>query len=291
MTANTELFGRSWSLTVGTLELSQFDFKFRIEKSMKPEPNKALIEIYNLSAEHRAALSEQTQTKTSAKPKIGQTSTPVLGSIPVKLEAGYGASTDLIYFGDLRSVSTEFDGQDWVTSVSSADGDKKMRSSRCNISVGPKTPLDQTLLAVLKKLGLGTGNLATVVKKLQSGSVTLPRGAVLSGPTTRVLTDLCRSADLEWFVEDGQPTFVNLNKALSEQAVKLSPTTGLLGSPSVDASGKLTCQSLLIPRLRCGRIVAIDAQIVKGQYRIEKIVYEGETSGPAWYASIEGQRY
>jgi hypothetical protein len=292
----TELFGRSWGLTVGTLDCSGFDIKFRVEKTLKPEPNKCVIEVFNLSPEHRAQLAEQVPGKTSvkkarAKAKKQKTSMPLLGTIPVRLEAGYGEDVDLLFFGDLRTCDTETVDADFVTTMTTGDGDKAFKTSRVSLAVGPKTPLDVVLAAVLKTLGLGMGNLSTVVQKLQGGSVTLPRGAVLAGPTARVLTDLCRSADIEWFIEDGVPTFVNLNKSLSGSAVKLSAKTGLIGSPSVDSQGLMKCRSLIIPGLRCGRILVLDSMQVKGNYRIEKVTYEGESGGDSWYCDIEGTRY
>ena len=290
-----ELFGRACKLTVSTLDLTAFNttfrVKFHVEKTLKPEPNKALIEVYNLSAEHRADLAELAPGKKSSKPKKGQTSTPLIGRVPVRLEVGYGEQTDLIYLGDLRTVDTEIVDADWVTAISSGDGERAFRTARINQSVGPKTPLRQTMSAVLKTLGLGEGNLAKVVQALQGGAVTLARGAVLSGPTARVLTDLCRSADLEWSIQDGAPQFVNLNKALQEKAIVLSAETGMIGSPSVDGQGLLKCKCLIIPGLRCGRIVVVDGLTVKGQYRIEKITYEGDTEGQEWYAELEGKRY
>jgi hypothetical protein len=287
----TELFGRSYALVVGSLQVTDFHFRFRVEKSLKPEPNKCLIEIFNLSPEHRAELAEQAPGKASATKKKGKTASQVTGRVPVRLEAGYGDSIDLIYFGDLRTVDSEISGADWITAIASGDGERAYRTARVNQSVGPKTPLDQTLRAVLKTLGLGEGNLNSVVKALQGGSVTLARGAVLSGPSARVLTDLCRSADLEWSIQDGAPVFVNLNQALAEKAIVLSPSTGLVGSPSVDGTGLMKCKSLIIPGLRCGRVVVVDAASVKGSYRLEKIVYDGDNSGDPWYAELEGRRY
>lgn len=292
----TELFGRSWALTVGTLELSQFDLKFRVEKTLKAEPNKCVIEVFNLSQEHRSQLAEQMPGKTSVKKarkqaKEQKTSMPLLGTIPVRLEAGYGEDIDLLFLGDLRTCDTEIVDADYVTTLSTGDADKAFKTSRVSLAVGPKTPLNTVMAAVLKTLGLGLGNLSTVVQKLQGGSTTLPRGAVLSGPTARVLSDLCRSADIEWFIEDGVPTFVNLNKSLAGTAVKLSEKTGLVGSPSVDSAGLMKCRSLIIPGMRCGRVLVLDSLIVKGNYRIEKLVYEGESGGDPWYCDIEGTRY
>jgi hypothetical protein len=53
----------------------------------------------------------------------------------------------------------------------------------------------------------------------------------------------------------------------------------------------MKCRSLIIPGLRCGRILVLDSLQVKGNYRIEKVTYEGESGGDSWYCDIEGTRY
>lgn len=292
MTTRTgELFGRAQELIVGDLDVSEFDIRFRVEKTLKQEPNKCMIEVYNLSAEHRARIAEYASGKRSKHKKKGKTATPALSSIPVKLSVGYGTDIDQIFLGDLGQIKVELSDADSTTTISTADGEKAIKSSRCNLSFGPKTALDIVVKAVLNTLGLGLGNYQQIVKKLQNGSAVLPRGIVCSGPSAKVLTDLCRSADIEWSIQDGVPTFINLNEALADKAVLLNAETGLIGSPSVDADGKLTAKTLIIPKLRCGRICVIDSKAVKGNYRIDKLVYDGETSGDSWYANIEGTRY
>jgi hypothetical protein len=290
----TELFGRSWELVVDKLDVSAFDFRVRVHKTLKPEPNKCLVEIYNLSPKHRAQLAELAPGKgTVKKPKKGaqQTSTPILGRVPCKISLGYGEDIDLIFLGDLRTVDNEGQEADQVTTIASRDGEKAFRTSRVNLSVGPKTPLKEAMKAVLKTFGLGTGNLDAITHQLQSGSATLPRWAVFSGSSARVLTDLCRSADIEWSIQDSVPVFLNLNKALDDKAVVISSKTGMVGSPSVDANGIMTCKTLIIPGLRCGRLAIIDSAEVKGNYRIEELVYDAQSAGQSWYTEVKGRRY
>lgn len=291
----SELFIRTSALTVGTLDVSDFRCHFRVEKTNKPEPNKALIEVWNLSPEHRSQLAELAPgKKIKLGKKKGKTATAAIGKIPVRLEVGYKApGTDLIFLGDLRTVDTEIVGPDWITSISSGDGERAYRTARINQSFGPKAPVDLALRALVKSLGAGEGNLRQVQSqlKLQGAAKLLTRGIVLSGPTSRILTDFCRSADLEWSIQDGAIQFVDLNKALAEQAIRLTPDTGLIGSPSVDAAGVMQCKSLIIPGLRCGRTLVLEAAEVKGQFRIESLVYEGDTHEGEWSCEIKGKRY
>ena len=287
----TELFGRAWSLTIGTMDVSAFDIKFRVEKTFDPLPNKAVVEVYNLSEEHRGQLAQLAPGKTSIAKKKGKAAPPILGQIPTRLEAGYGKDTALIFLGDLRTVDTEKNEGDWITTLTTGDAEKAYKSSRVNISIGPKTSLKQAMAAVLKTFGLGTGNLNKVVQQLQGGSSTLPRGAVLSGASAKVLTDLCRSADIEWSFQDSVPTFVNLGMALDGRATKITADTGMVGSPTVDANGIMKVKTLIIPNLRCGGLVVVDSEQVKGNYRVQKLTYSGSSFDQEWYCEIEANRY
>ena len=289
------LFDRVWSVTVSNLDVSDFKVHFRIEKTLKPEPNKALVEIYNLSEDHREALAELAPGKSVGKKgkKKGQTSPNLKGVIPCRVEAGYtddGAKQ--IFLGDLRTCDTERDGADWVTAVTSGDGERAFRTARISQSFGASTPVSTALTSLVKGLGLGTGNLSKVLAALKVGPAQVyARGVVFSGPVVRHLTDLCRSANLEWSIQDGVIQFVDLNKALGERAVVLSSTSGLIGSPNVDGNGVLKAKTLMIPDLRCGRLVTVDAKYVQGTFRIEKIVTEGDSHGQDWGHEIEAKRY
>jgi len=292
----TLLFDRQCSLTVSTLALQGFRVHFRIEKTIKPEPNKALIEVWNLTETHRGQLAQLAPGKKIKTGKGGRkgVSPPQAGTIPVRLEAGYkDPGPQLIFLGNLRTVDSERQGADWVTAITSGDGERAFRTARINQAYGPRTPPDVALRALVRTLGIGEGNLAQVVSKLklQGTATLLTRGMVLSGPTARMMTDFCRSADLEWSVQDGNLQFLDLHQALSQKAIVLTPGSGLIESPNVDGAGVLKCKTLMIPGLKCGAIVVVKAANVQGNYRIEKITYEGDTHGREWGCEIEGKRY
>jgi hypothetical protein len=289
----SELFLRTCRLVVGTLDVSNFHIHFKIDKTLKPEPNKALVEIWNLSPEHQAQLSELAPGKKVAKKK-GKTSAALLGKIPVRLDAGYiGPGNDLLFLGDLRTVDTEVNGPDWVTSLTSGDGERAFRTARINKSFSPGVPVSKALEALVSALGVGRGNLSRVLSQLQlqGAARALVGGAVFSGPVARELTNFCRAADLEWSIQDGALQFVDLNTALADKAIVLTPETGLVGSPSVDAAGVMACKSLIMPGLRPGRIAVLKSREIKGQFRIESVSYDGDNYEGDWLAEVKGKRY
>jgi hypothetical protein len=292
----TALFGRAFGLTVGTLEVSDFRCKFKVEKTLKPDPNKVLVEVYNLSREHRGALAELAPGKAiklGKQKKKGVVAKPQAGKIPVRLSVGYGEDTDQIFLGDLRTVDSEIDGPDWVTAITSGDGERAYRTARVNQAFGPKTPVSAALTSAVKALGLGSGNLSAVLSslKLQGQANLFARGIVLSGSAARVLTDLCRSADLEWSIQDGVIQFVDFGRVLAGRSVLVSPGTGMIGSPNVSSDGICNFKSLIIPGLRCGGVVVIEAATLDGNFRVEKLAYDGDTHGREWTVEGWGKRY
>jgi hypothetical protein len=118
-----------------------------------------------------------------------------------------------------------------------------------------------------------------------------PHGTVISGSAAQELTDFCKSAQLEWSIVDGALQILNLGKALSTKAIKLSEDTGMIGSPTVDADGLLTIKMLIIPDVRPGTLLVVDAERIKGNYRVEKATWEGDTSGGPWYITAVCKRY
>ncbi len=276
------LFKRVVSVTIDTLLFEGFDSAGHVEKSLKPEPNTAEITLFNLNQDHRAKLEE-------LRPKAG-----ALKGIPVKVEAGYeGGQTSVIWLGDLRTVESYYEKPDWVTVVGTGDGEKAHQEARINQSMGPGTTATAVLTALAKSLGVGAGNVATAAAELEAKgfSSAFAHGIVLSGQTSRHLTDWCKSAGLEWSVQDGALQFVRRGATMPGKALLLSSDTGLLGSPTVDNEGIMTCRTLMIPDVRPGVLLQMNSSRVKGGYRIEKATWDWDTFGGPFEITIEAKRY
>jgi len=280
--AEPVLFGRKCKVTVDTIEIDALDVAFKVEKTAKPLPNTCELAIWNLTPDHQSQL-EQLAPRTREAATKG---------IPCKIEAGYESGTSLIWLGDLRTVDTVRDGPDWVTTLSSGDGEKAWKNAKLHVSYGPKTALETALRAMVRALGVGEGNLSKVVSKLkQAGSAIFPHGTVISGSVARELQAFAESADLEVSIQDGALQFIDRGKALGGSALLLNSDTGLLDSPTVDNEGVLTAKMQMIPGIRCGSLVTIDAARIQGTYRIEKAVWNGDTASVEWDIEINAKRY
>ena len=127
---------------------------------------------------------------------------------------------------------------------------------------------------------------------LYGAPITAVNAAALVGNGAKRMTDLCRSAGLEWSIQDGGLQLLNIGKALSTtSAIQLDSTTGLIESPSVDSQGVLTIKSLLIPGIAPGVLLNVNSLFVQGGYRVEKVRYAGNTVGQEWYAEMSAVKY
>lgn len=265
------IFQRTWEIAVDTTRYVGIRVQFQVERSLKPEPNTTEVKLYNLTADQRR--------------RITQSKTP-----QVRLAAGY-KQTGLasIFLGNLVLVQHAIDGPDIITTISAGDGTKEIKTARAKLSFGSGTRTDVVLQALAASLGVKPGNVQAAAAKLRTGraaSIYL-EGTIMSGPTAREINHLCRSAGFEWSIQDGALQILENGAALAGLATRLDSTSGLVGSPTVDTKGKVKCKSLILPSLTPGRVIDLRSKFVSGQYRIEKVQFQGDTHDTDWYAEIE----
>jgi hypothetical protein len=267
----TTQFQRRARLVIGTTEIEDLGISFHITKSLKPQPNQAEIKVRNLAPTTRKLLEE---------PK----------TLPCQLQVAYAdEALHSVFLGTVRSARSVKDGLDIVTTV--ATGDDAHVASRPSVQVPAKATPQQLLDLVAKQLGVGTGNLGEVLSSAIGGGPV--SATVVSGRGPEMFTQLCRSAGLEWSVQNGALQILPLGKPVSLDTVLLSsnPNSGLVGSPSVDNKGVLSARALIQPDLEPGRLVVFEAKTLKGAYRLEEVVLAGDTRGTDWYADMHGRKY
>lgn len=269
---------RAYRLVVADLDLSQLDISFKVKKTLKPEPNTCEIQIRNLKETSRLSLEN-----------------PKSQVLPVVLEAGYVGDISQIYFGEVRSAhTTKTGGHTFVTEISTGDAEKSIARKTLTRPVGPGEKTADVLQALARALGVGEGNVASVAASLAArgyGQVHGKTGTVLHGNVAQQITDLCRSCNLEWSVQDGQIQILDRGYALKNKAIELGPDSGLLEGVTVDSKGVLECTTLLIPGLKPGGLVTMKSATAKGGYRIESVEYSGDTREKEWYCKIHAKRY
>jgi hypothetical protein len=246
-------------------------FTFKIELSTKKPPNTATISIWNLSKPTRAILQAI--------------------ALQTVLEAGYFGSRSTIFSGKLEYGATARDGTDWVTTLQSSDGGRQVAESRVSLSFKKGTPIGTVLTRLAKELGLGLGNVAQKASAGSlRGSVTeFINGVVLSGKTYDQLAKVAKQMGYGLSIQNGQVQLLAPLEVLNNEAVLLTKTTGLIGSPEAGEKGAVKARSLLQPDLVPGRKIRIESEEVTGFFKVERSVFVGDTWGQDWYTDIEGK--
>lgn len=286
------LFDRSATITVGTVQIDNvgqqigLDIWASVRRSLRPkESNTCDLRIWNLSEDSRKAIESAAQPSPGpAQP--GGTNTIV----PVKVVAGYVGATSTLFLGEMRSAQTMTDGPDTVTELQTGDGDAAAIMSRMSASFGAGSSAYSVAKQLLKAMGLGSGNIESFAAILR-GSPLYQHGAVLKGNALAMLNDLAASCALEVSLQGGVPQFAALGQPVGSSAYLLSSDTGLIGSPSIDTKGTLSCTTLLLPGIRPGAPIQMDSLYVTGLFRVISVESTIDTKENSWEHNIEARRY
>lgn len=237
-----------------------FRIGFKIEKDSSSTINKAEIRIYNLSSNSRSLAENKNNV--------------------VELFAGYGKQSKLLFRGNPSRVISTVGGPDSVTTFEVGDGLKSFQNSRVDVSFKQGTPAKDIFQTLTNAMGLARGEQKGIPEK------SFPSGLSLSGPVRDHMNYLSNKLDIEWSIQNGTIQILPKGKATDQAAFLLSAETGLIGSPNKKDKG-LEVVSLLQPDINPGRTVEIQSKFVNGQFRVEKVSHEGDTSDTAWFTRIE----
>lgn len=266
----------------GGLDLSGLHIKFTTHKGDVETPNSAEITIYNLSPETVARIKGEFKR--------------------VVLSAGYVSNNGIIFDGTIRQVRSLRSGADSWVEIIAADGDRayNFATVNCTLAAGAR-PADQVAAcgAAMAAKGTETGYIPDL------GGQALPRGKVMYGMARSYMRDVADTTDNTWSIQDGKMQMVPASAYLPGEAVVLTASTGLIGSPEQTNEG-IKVRSLINPRIRIGGRIKLDnASIVtakvdlapgaisqaakldnNGYYRVLKVEHTGDTHGTDWYGDL-----
>jgi len=267
----SKLFGRVASVTVDTTKVDGLRIAFKVEQNPSKEPDTLELSIYNLTKDTRANMS-----KARAR---------------VELSAGYTDTQDVIFRGDLRRAYTVAEGPDRITKIFCGDGEVAFRTSRINKTYKPGHDIIKMIKDMAGTLGVDTKDAIDKIGQgtFRGGLTQLFKGKSVSGSAADALDEMLKGLGYQYSIQDGQLVVVPKNEATDHEAVLLSPTTGLLGSPEAGEDGKISILALLQPRLKPFRKLKLDSLSLKGFYRIEKATHTGDTHGAPWQTQIEAR--
>lgn len=305
--AEHALFGRFWRVQVDKLDISALDIEAKILTSIKAQPNRCALTFWNMNAAHRAELLKRNQPGGAGGKTVG---------VPVEIEAGYEDNSSVLFSGDLRELANSLEGTDGKTTLAGDDGGRAYREGRINITYTKGTGIGTVLKACADAMSIGVGNAYDFAATAQIDGIgaSLPHTMTLSGNAAAQLTRVTQSCELTWSIQRGALQLQRKGKPLEMAAIKMSPSTGLIGSPqsAIDASvslgnpqqfaanatakvkkqkppkdpGVIKARHLLVPGLVPGRKVALESRDFSGGYMITEAEFLIQSWAKNWYVDM-----
>lgn len=278
------LYGRRYRVFVDigrgkSLDVSELRCKFSITKDMTSlAANQSTVMIYNLNPDDENLLIKEGQR--------------------IIIEAGYeGSQYGMIFCGNIiQPLRSKENGVDYCLTLVSMDADRYATYGLIGVSLTAQQTARDAVDAVLTKSSqqIGRGFLT------QTG-IRYPRGKVMFGMSRDYLSQIAKSENSAFYIEDGQVNIVSPPDVGKGEILSFNPQTGLINSPVQNNMG-IQCSVLLNPQLKLNSLFHVDNTKIQnmqytmgeavrsldkeGIYRVIKLTHHGDTRGNEWYTDV-----
>lgn len=249
--------------------------KFSCEKQNEGTPNKAEIEIYNLSGATRSIMEAKNTKVRLYVGYLGLTKNAFINA-----GINLNSSVELIFVGNVNKVTHDIQTPDIITKLEVKDGENAYRNAKIEKGYPPNSTLKNIFKDLNDSMNIPAGS-QEVIPDFKYAN-----GLTLSGLTRDHLDVLCRANGLEWSIQDETLQIIKRKKGTTDFAVVLSAETGLVGTPNKTDKG-VEFESLLQPLLRPGRKVKLESKILSGTYIVRKVKHEGDSQEGKFTSSCE----
>lgn len=256
------------------VRVTDLRISFDIDKTSGSNPNTAKIQIYNLNKSNRGIL----KTK---------------DDLTLILEVGYGESLEQLFTGDVMRSFTQRSGADFITTIEVDDGGQALTEAKLDKSyeagTNEKTIIEDALQAMKDTGQVIIGSLTALKDEVAQN------GFSASGTAKGILDKIMPKQGLEFSIQDNEVQILEEDQDTGEEAILLTPQTGLIGSPSVGLIGKkakktegISFRALIqTTKFRPGRLVNIVSRDMDGFFKIVKASFNGDTHSEPWFADCE----
>jgi hypothetical protein len=263
---------------------------FEITKTILRSPNTADVKIYNLHPDNEAKIKGEFDE--------------------VLVNAGYKNAAQLLFRGNIRHTFRYRDGNDWITQIDAADGDRDFLHARMVVSLAGGSTTQDLIDHVVSSF-----------ETTKLGHFVVPaakriRGAVYAGPTREVLDRLAATLGANWSIHNGALDIVSADSTLPTQAIVVNADTGMLGAPEIDDKG-ITIKCLLNPKIVPNGKIWLDNNDIQlrvrkereqapgankpspkkkqkeiarldpdGVYKVYRVTHKGDTHGNEWTSEV-----
>lgn len=273
-----KLFRRAVTLTIEnfdkneTLTIEKLQVEFSITRTLEREPSLLVATVYNLSETSRAKLEDPARQV-------------------ITLNAGYGDDLHTLFRGDLRVVRHTRDGADIATTIEAGDGGKGSKNWARHWFT-KNTSIRTIFEYLISKIEVGEGNLDEGVSIAETNQLPdeIRSGTGVRGYALDELSEVCKSRGIDFSIQSGEAQFLPIDDYKAGIPVtKVTPDTGLLGSPTIDNEGVMSCKMLLQPNVFPGSRLDVESEFVKGRFKVTRADYTGSVYGPDFAIDVEGK--
>jgi hypothetical protein len=268
-----ELFERRCRVIVDDVDVRELRVSFTVTKTAKKEPNVCEVAISNLN--------EDTRRRLKGK-----------GS-KVFLQAGHEETMGTLFTGDARTVEHLREGPTTLTRIKCGDGERAYAFAHASQGWAAGVRAADVVAYLVTALGVQPGNAITKVRAYRGPLHQFANGYTVHGRASTELNALLKSMGFAWSIQDGALQVLEPGESAQATALVLSPDSGLVGSPehgTPDKKGNpsvMKCKSTLLPELRPGRRIILDARDTKGTYRVVSVRHRGDTHSGDWHSELE----
>lgn len=267
-----QLYNLMIQVQIGTKLIKEHEIEFDVVSTLSSEPDEAIVRIANLSREDRA------QLEASKKNTV------------VTVSAGYeNPGPSVLFTGNLRRIHTERQAETTYTIVEAQDSFRvRNPAQRLDKSYRKGTSLKTVINDLVRASGVSRGNINKVLNLSQfSEKYQAPYHA--SGQAWEQLVSIFESRDFNLTTQNNKILVSPLRQVQSRRTVALLKAgTGLIGTPSVDQDGLLTCEALMVPDIFPGTAIRVESEFVTGDYKVVKTTHKGSLYNSGARLTIEG---
>jgi hypothetical protein len=258
------------------LQIEGLRIAFEIIKDLYGHPNLARISVYNLSITSRNKIQDEFED--------------------IIFNVGYSGRVKTLYVGQIKNVTHVKNGPDIITTIYSGDGQRDFEQSFSSFTLAEGSKLGDIINRVVSDFGETTLGLVQGVDTNQGKLL----GYTVSKPTKNVLNELGNEYNFDWTIEQGMLKIISRD-SFEDVEFKITPNTGMLNTPAITEIG-VDVTTLLNPEVLPGRTVYVSSETTTlniqnlefrdratvrtnadGRYKVQKVVYSGDTHTDEWY--------
>lgn len=249
-------------LNFSQVVIQDLEVKFKIEHTLRKNPNTCDITIFNCAPDTQAFLQQ--------KPLVCQ------------IAAGYNGVARLLFEGDVRFAMTELKSPNYETLLQLGDGDCNHRFSRVRRSYKGGTTIRQVITDCVTSFGY---SIPSNLSRDPALDRQITGGTVSHGPAKDELTRLLAPLGYTWSIQNGVFQALGATEAVSGHAWPVDQHHGMIGTPNFGSpprSGKpphMKVRMELYPELTCGCLIDLTSKTKSGRFRVERVTHEGSSIG------------